>query len=472
MGAYSGVVSTGRTDLGAVVIRRKTVCARSVYRFGDRRLANYHRPITSGCGLPGSIAVYLPYLGAAIVLRGRWPIDKKLGRLRDVGRFALVSLIAAILTAVVGVLAMLGDGLLRRSDFLKTVIDWWQSDAISILTFTPFLLLYVVPSLSSWMTIGTFVSVSASSLRGSWTPLEILERIAQVASIVMAVWLVFGFAPAVTYQLLYLLFIPVIWSAVRHGLPGATLTTFTINVGIMIGAYLTHAESAGLPRLQLATLALALTGLCLGAVVSERERTERALQESESRLRTLVESIDEVAFELDADGKYLDIWTRNEGLLARPKQALMGRRVTEELIEDIAGPFVAAFKRVLESGQPESVEYPLVVNDEKRWFLARISRIQSGDLLGNSVCFLSRDITGRKLVEEELRAAMKAAEAANRAKGEFLAMMSHEIRTPMNGIIGMTELALDTHLTSDQREYLSMVKMSGQFSADGDQRHP
>src|SRR5207249_11642070 len=89
-----------------------------------------------------------------------------------------------------------------------------------------------------------------------------------------------------------------------------------------------------------------------------------------------------------------------------------------------------------------------------RWIHARSFPVQDSQGNLRRIVGIAEDITDRKRTLEEMDAAKAAAEAANRAKSEFLANKRSEEHTPMNGIIGMTELLLDTELTPEHAEYL------------------
>jgi len=95
------------------------------------------------------------------------------------------------------------------------------------------------------------------------------------------------------------------------------------------------------------------------------------------------------------------------------------------------------------------------------WVENRISFIRDKDNKASEILVVSRDITDRKKAEDSLREAKRQAEDANIAKSQFLAGMSHEIRTPLNAILGMTDLSLMTDSDDLVREYLAIVKRSG-----------
>src|SRR5271155_1329209 len=125
--------------------------------------------------------------------------------------------------------------------------------------------------------------------------------------------------------------------------------------------------------------------------------------ENESRLEALIGSIDEMVFELDRDGTFLNIWTTNEELLYRPRGELKGKRISELIGEEFFQQFSRSFERVFSTGRGEDLEYSLEVPAGKRWFLARMNRIPSADGVQFTLCLAVRDITDRQHAEEKLR---------------------------------------------------------------------
>jgi len=208
---------------------------------------------------------------------------------------------------------------------------------------------------------------------------------------------------------------------------------------------------------------------------AQRESEARVAAEA-SRRRALFEHMHDGVVVLNEDGSVFE---------ANSRFAEMLGYTSEELRQLHIADWEAKYSReqLLEMVRNVSVEGQSFLTVQRRKdgsvYDAEISatRIEWGGR--NYVLCTARDITERlrlaaeleqhrdrlqELVEartRDLAAALEEAKSANRAKSDFLANMSHEIRTPMNGILGMTEVLLDSPLTNEQREYLGIVKISG-----------
>jgi diguanylate cyclase (GGDEF)-like protein/PAS domain S-box-containing protein len=363
---------------------------------------NYHRSIFSWCGLPGSIAIYLGYVGAAAVLRRYWRIDRKLGTLRDVGRYIVISLGAAILSTLFGVGTLLGDGRISRSDALRTAAEWWASDALAIITFTPFLLVYVAPLVGGWLRSGSAFHIPADWRARARAP-KILELTAQCGFVVFAIWFVFDYAPAIPYQPLYLLFVPVIWIAVRRGLPGAILTTFAISVGMTFAAWITRAEIGSLPKLQLAMLALGLTGLCLGAVVTERQWAEGTIRESEKRYRLLFERNLAGVFRTTLAGHFLECNQATACMFGYDSPLELTAVPVASLYDTASDREAFLIKLRAEKSVTNHEMRFRRKNGESAWAMLNVSLVDDDSGIGNIVEGTLVDITERKVAEERVQ---------------------------------------------------------------------
>ncbi len=183
------------------------------------------------------------------------------------------------------------------------------------------------------------------------------------------------------------------------------------------------------------------------------ERMARSLQRVEASYRGIVED----QFDLICRYKPDNTLTFVNGAYCR----FYGRKRAELIGQPFAG--VASSSKVPWNSDPAVQTYEQEIKNPTdtiwlQWIVREI-RDQEGRVAEYQA--VAHDITARKLAEVALLRAKEAAETANPAKGEFLAIVSHEIRNPISGVIGFASMLGDTRLTDEQREFVTLIRNSG-----------
>ncbi len=195
--------------------------------------------------------------------------------------------------------------------------------------------------------------------------------------------------------------------------------------------------------------------------IEEKQQTEQALRKSEESFRKLFEQSNDAIF-IHQAGRIIDVNQRACEMLGYGKEQFLAMDIADLYPQE---GYTESSKKISNAEGMNSIESILFETLFKKADGTVVSVEISSAIVDREhkvIQGIARDITERKRAEAELQKAKEEAEAANRAKTEFLASMSHEIRTPMNAIIGMADLLLETTLTPEQQQYVRVFQSAGE----------
>ncbi len=195
-------------------------------------------------------------------------------------------------------------------------------------------------------------------------------------------------------------------------------------------------------------------GICTDITSQYLSRQETI--QSENRLRTLINSIPDTIFLYDNSGVVLDFHVQDKKNLQDPAFQTLGKSLREFVPHGQAEEIIRIFDLAKSTNSIQTIDVMWKSPAGEKHYEMRFFPLDE-----NQVMSISKDITGQKIWEKGLVEAMNAADQASKSKSEFLANMSHEIRTPMNGLLGIIDLLESTNLNKIQKQYVEIVKNSG-----------
>lgn len=204
--------------------------------------------VVSGVGYGGA---------TTLLLSPRIGFDPTLSSKQSLIWLTGVALVSALLVTGGHFAVLLAAGLVTSADFAQLTLRAFIGDMIGVMVVTPFVLIVLtrrrIPDIS-------------------W------DIVLMVALIAAALWLIFGFAESYRFQLFYLLFIPIMWIAVRFGLEGITTGLVVTQIGLILAIHASRQAVGDVLSYQALMAALAATGLAIGVLVSEQHRTQQQLR--------------------------------------------------------------------------------------------------------------------------------------------------------------------------------------------------